>query len=260
MTGPDIIGDVAAAPTLPAPPTLASRWEGFYAGVNIGGGWDVGTAASTCTNSLTGNSSGCVVLNQDGPNGGGVLGGGQKIGFLSPVELGSGMPPLMVGLETDLQDSGMHGRQNVGSPIPLVGFAPCLDCTFTANQSINWFGTTRLRVGIPIDNLLIYATAGVIYGGLHAAQSINFTGSSASYSASVTTTHVGPVAGAGAELLVYGPWSTRIEALYYDLGKIRTVAEPMNNAFVNFNNVKTFAYRGGIVRLGVDLHLGDIIF
>jgi hypothetical protein len=61
-------------------------------------------------------------------------------------------------------------------------------------------------------------------------------------------------------LLVAGPWSVRVEGLYYDLGKIRTVAEPMNNAFVNFNNVKTFVYRGGIIRLGVDLQLGNLIF
>ncbi|HWB49930.1 MAG TPA: outer membrane beta-barrel protein [Stellaceae bacterium] len=259
VTGPDIIGEAAAAAPLPAPPTLASRWQGFYVGANLGGGWFEGTAASTCTNSLTGNSSGCVVLNQSGPNGSGILGGAQ-IGYLAPVELGNGMPPLMVGIESDMQGSGMGGTQDVGSPLPLAGFAPCPDCSFTANQSIDWFGTTRLRIGIPIDNLLIYATGGVIYGGLHASQRISLSAGSGFYSAAVTTAHVGPTVGAGIELLTSGPWSARIEALYYDLGKIRTVAEPMNGAFVNFSNVKTFVYRGGIIRLGIDLHLGDLIF
>jgi outer membrane immunogenic protein len=258
LTGPDIIGEGQPAIPLPAPPTLASRWRGYYVGANIGGGWDEGTAASTCINSLTNSSSGCVILNQGGPNGSGILGGAQ-VGYLAPIDLGGGTP-LMVGFETDMQASGVGGSQHVGSPIPLVGFPPCADCTFTARQSINWFGTARLRVGVPLDNLLIYVTGGLIYGELQAAQSINFTSGTGSYSANVTTTHVGPTVGAGAELLAAGPWAVRIEGLYYDLGKIRTVAEPMGNAFVNFNNAKTFVYRGGIIRLGVDLHLGDLIF
>ena len=259
LTGPDIIGDVPPTTPLPAPPTLASRWQGFYLGANIGGGWSEGTTASTCTNSLTNSPSGCVILNESGPNGSGVLGGGQ-FGYLAPIDLGAGTP-LMVGIETDFQGSGISGSQNIGAPIPLAGFPPCPNCTFTARQSIDWFGTARLRVGVPIDNLLVYATGGLIYGGLHASQRLDLGGGSgAFYGANTTTTHVGPVVGAGAELLVAGPWSVRVEGLYYDLGKIRTVAEPMNNAFVNFNNVKTFVYRGGIIRLGVDLQLGNLIF
>jgi outer membrane immunogenic protein len=247
LTGPDIIGDVQPGMQLPAPPTLASRWQGFYMGANIGGGWAEGTAASSCTNELTNSPSGCVILNQSGPNGSGVLGGVQA-GYLAPVDLGGGTL-LMVGVETDSQGSNVNGSLNIGAPIPLAGFAPCPDCTFTAHQSMDWFGTARLRVGIPIDNLLIYATGGLIYGGLNASQRINLGASGAFYGANTTTTHVGPTVGAGAELLVSGPWSVKVEGLYYDLGKIRTVAEPAGGAFVNFNNVKTFVYRGGIIRL-----------
>lgn len=257
LTGPDIIGDAPVMP-LPAVPTLASRWQGFYMGANFGGGWSEGTAASSCTNTLTNSPSGCAVLNQSGPNGSGVLGGAQ-VGYLTAIDLGGGTP-LMVGGEADIQGSNVNGSQNIGSPIPLAGFPPCPDCTFSAHQAMDWFGTARLRVGIPIDNLLIYATGGLIYGGITASQRLGVGTSGAFYGASATTTHVGPVVGAGAELLVSGPWSVRVEGLYYDLGKIRTVAEPMNGAFVNFNNTKTFVYRGGIVRLGVDLHLGDLIF
>jgi outer membrane immunogenic protein len=260
LTGPDIIGDAQPAMPLPAPPPLASRWQGFYVGTNIGGGWDEGTASSTCTNSLTNSPSGCVILNEGGPNGSGILGGGQ-VGYLTHFDLGTGTgTPLMVGFESDAQGSGISGSQNIGSPIPLAGFAPCPDCTFTARQSINWFGTARLRVGIPIDNLLIYATGGLIYGELQAAQRINLGTSGANYSANVTTNHMGPTVGAGAELLVSGPWSVKVETLYYDLGKIRTVAAPMNGAFVNFSNTKSFVYRGGIIRLGINLHLGDLIY
>jgi outer membrane immunogenic protein len=258
LTGPDIIGEVRPAASLPAAQTLASRWQGFYFGANIGGGWDEGTSASSCTNALTNTPSGCAILSQSGPNGSGILGGAQ-LGYLGHLDLGTGTP-LIVGIETDLQGSDISGSQQVGSPIPLVGFPPCTDCTFTANQSIDWFGSTRLRIGMPIDNLLIYATGGLMYGRLHASQLLGPSNSTGFYSAAVTTTHVGPTIGLGAELLVSGPWSVRAEGLYYDLGKIRTVAEPMNGAFVNFDNVKTFVYRGGIIRLGVDLHLGDLIF
>lgn len=259
MDAPDIIGMPPGAPPpeLPVPPTEAARWGGFYAGANLGAGWTSGTSASTCVNSVTNTDSGCTILNEAGPNTSGVLGGVQ-LGYMTPVSLGG--TTLMVGGELDLQGSGISGKQDIGSPIPLSGFPPCPNCTFHASQSINWFTTLRGRIGIPVDNVLLYATGGLIVGGLEASQRLGFTDSTANYSAAASTTKVGPTIGAGAELLVSGPWSVKLEALYYDLGKVRTVAEPMNDAFVNFSNTKTFAFRGGMIRLGVNVRLGDIAF
>jgi outer membrane immunogenic protein len=111
-----------------------------------------------------------------------------------------------------------------------------------------------------VDNLLFYGTGGLIVGGVQTSQSIIFTGNPGSYLAHSKSTLVGPVVGGGVELLLPGPWSAKLEALYYDLGHVRTVAEPMGGAAINFSDAKTFGFRGAIIRLGVDLRLGDIIF
>ena len=261
LNGPDIIDTAAPAPPsmpLPAPPTLASRWSGFYAGINFGGGWTEGTSASTCINSITNTSSGCTLLNESGPNTAGLLGGGQ-VGYLAPVHLGKDMPPLILGAEFDLEGSGISGNQTVRAPIPLVGFPPCTTCNFSAHQSLDSLVSLRARIGVPVGDVLFYGTGGVMIGGVKTNQSLTFTNSGANYTATVNKTLNGGTVGGGIEYHLPGmPWTARLEGLYYDLGKIRTVAGPMNDAFVNFSNTKTFIFRGGIVRLALNLQLGDL--
>jgi len=264
MGGPDIVGPTTgsietvppATVSLPAAPTLASRWGGFYGGINVGGGWTEGTTASSCTNSVTHTPSGCTLINPSGPNTAGLLGGGQ-LGYLRPINLGWGVP-LVVGAEIDLEGSGMSASQSISPPIPLVDFPPCTNCNFYAKQSLDWLASARVRVGVPVDDMLIYATGGAIFGGANAYQSISFINSTANYTASAHEALAGPTFGGGVEFRLWGPWSARLEGLYYDLGKMRTVAEPMNDAFINFSNTKTFVFRGGIIRLAVNLRLGDI--
>jgi outer membrane immunogenic protein len=258
MTGPDIIGEPPPV-SLPAAPPVASNWTGFYAGINVGAGNTNGGSGSSCTNTATNNTSGCINIPVGSMSTSGILGGGQ-IGYLAPVFLGSGMPPLMVGGETDLQGSGISGSQQAAPPLPLNGFAPCTDCTFNASQSINWFGTARLRVGIPFDKVLVYATGGIIYGDVQTAQSITFSGGSGNYAGITHASRVGPVAGGGVEFNISGPWSARLEALYYDLGTVRTTTLPLAGAATNFINSKSFGFRGAMIRLGINVRLGDLIF
>jgi outer membrane immunogenic protein len=241
---------------LPTEPSLATRWGGFYGGINFGGGWTEGTTASTCINSLTNNQSGCSLLNQSGPNTAGLLGGGQ-LGYMTPLDLGWGVP-LMVGGEVDLEGSGMSSAQSISPPIPLIDAPPCTTCNFYAKQSVDWLSSVRVRVGVPVDDVLIYATGGLIVGGANAYQSISFTNETGSYTASAHRALAGPTFGGGIEFRLGGPWSARLEGLYYDLGKMRTVAEPMGDAFINFSNTKTFGFHGGIIRLALNFRLGDL--
>jgi outer membrane immunogenic protein len=235
-------------------PELDSRWSGFYGGVNLGYGWTAGTSGSTCTNTLTNTQSGCTLIPESGPNTAGPVGGGQ-VGYMAPIYPGPLM--MMIGGEVDLQGAGLSGTQSVAPPIPLSGFPPCTTCSFFAKESLSWLASVRARIGVPIGRVLIYGTGGLMFGGANVSQSINFTNQSGTYSASAHDALAGPTVGGGVEFLASGPWSVRLEGLYYDLGKMRTVAEPTGNAFTNFNNQKTFAFRGGIVRLAVNFHLGD---
>jgi outer membrane immunogenic protein len=167
--------------------------------------------------------------------------------------------PLVVGAEVDLEGSGMSNSQSIAPPIPLVDFPPCTTCNFFAQQSLDWLASVRARVGVPVDDMLIYATGGLMFGGANAYQSISFSNtSSGSYTASAHEALAGPTFGGGVEFRLWGPWSARLEGLYYDLGNMRTVAEPTGTAFVNFSNTKTFAFHGGIIRLAVNLRLGDL--
>jgi len=72
-----------------------------------------------------------------------------------------------------------------------------------------WFGTLRGRAGYAMNNILLYGTAGLAYGTLHAQSlSLGITESRTTY---------GWTAGAGMEVALTGNWSARAEYLYVDL-------------------------------------------
>lgn len=96
---------------------------------------------------------------------------------------------FVFGGETDLQLSGA-------------------DDTFAPYKFSNpWFGTLRGRVGMAMNNILIYATGGIAYGGLKGD----------SFALSESKTHVGWTLGAGIEMGLAQQWSAKLEYLYADL-------------------------------------------
>lgn len=96
---------------------------------------------------------------------------------------------FVFGGETDLQISGA-------------------DDTFAPYKFSNpWFGTLRGRAGMAWNNILVYATGGLAYGGLK--------GESGALSESKT--HIGWTIGAGVEFGLAQQWSAKLEYLYADL-------------------------------------------
>jgi outer membrane immunogenic protein len=93
---------------------------------------------------------------------------------------------FVVGGETDLQLSAAEGT-----------FAPW-------KFSNPWFGTVRGRAGVALNNVLLYGTGGVAYGGGRAW--------------SESRTHFGWAAGLGIEVGITPNWSAKAEYLYVDLG------------------------------------------
>jgi outer membrane immunogenic protein len=97
---------------------------------------------------------------------------------------------FVFGGETDLQASGA-------------------DDTFAAYKFSNpWFGTARGRAGYAMNNILLYVTAGLAYGGGR----VQFGGLTESQ------THVGWTGGGGIEVGFTRNWSAKAEFLYVDLG------------------------------------------
>jgi outer membrane immunogenic protein len=140
-----------------------------------------------------------------GANPSGILGGAQG-GY--NWQIGE----FVFGAEADLQFSGA-------------------DDMFAAWKFSNpWFGTLRGRAGYAMNNVMLYATFGLAYGG----GSIQIAGLTES------NTHVGWAAGAGMEVGLTPNWSAKAEYLFVDLSDQR---------YVLFANT---GFESSILRLGVN--------
>jgi len=119
---------------------------------------------------------------------------------------------LLLGVESDLQLSNA-------------------DDMFAAWKFSNpWFGTIRGRVGYTMNNVMLYATFGLAYGGA----TIETGGLSES------NTHVGWAAGGGMEVGLTPNWSAKAEYLFVDLS---------NQHYVLFGNT---GFESNLLRLGVN--------
>ncbi len=227
------------APYLPPPPP-PPMWTGFYAGLNIGGGWSSNSVNPNSTalyvSPVTGNLYALPGNNSGGSNAGGVVGGGQ-IGY--NYQFGSS---FLAGVETDIQGTSMRsgGNNNYALyPDPLVvgGFLNPLSPSGNPGVALNWFGTVRGRLGwLLTPTLLVYGTGGFAYGGIQ--------GGYAGYS----NTRTGWTAGGGVEWMFMPNWSAKAEYLYTDLSSNGTQGAWGWN--YGYNRHPQF----NIVRAGVNYH------
>jgi outer membrane immunogenic protein len=113
-------------------------------------------------------------------------------GFLGGAQMGYNWQngQFVYGLETDIQLSGAD------------------DSSAGMKFSNPWFGTLRGRGGFAFNNVMIYATLGLAYGGLRAENTATGTESK---------TLGGWTAGLGMEIGLTPQWSAKAEYLYVDL-------------------------------------------
>jgi outer membrane immunogenic protein len=124
--------------------------------------------------------------------------------------------PWVFGLEGDIQGAGASDT-----------FAPW-------KFSNPWFGTVRGRAGYAINNVLLYGTGGLAFGGLTGQ---TFGGISESH------TNAGWTLGLGAEVGLSRNWSAKVEYLYVDLNDSNFVITGAPNG-----------YHFGLLRAGVNYH------
>jgi outer membrane immunogenic protein len=244
-----------APPTyVPPPPPLT--WNGFYAGLNLGGGWNANNGNNETSayydpnyafgSSVAGNTG--VVPNLFFlPNGNqtgtaaGVIGGAQ-IGYNYQFN-----PSIVVGAEVDFQGSSISGNgpgnasNFYASPFPLPGttayngvLAP-VSAINGGNLSLDYIGTVRGRAGwLFTPTLLVYGTAGFAYGGVSAWGQNNI--------------RTGWTAGGGLEWMFAPNWSAKVEYLYADLDSGGVTGGWGWNYGYNFHP------QVNIVRAGVNYH------
>jgi outer membrane immunogenic protein len=247
------------APILPPPPP-PPMWTGFYAGLNLGGGWSAGNGNGNAWN-LYGMNGG--VTNNIGS---GVIGGGQ-IGYnyqISSLALG-GMGAV-IGAEADFQGTSMSSSTNHWGFIPSTvttttpgTVAPGVTTTgttytpyaYNTGKALNWFGTIRGRIGLTIiPTLLVYGTGGFAYGDVSRTNG-------GLYGNNYNTTQTGWTAGGGAEWMFLPNWSAKAEYLYTDLSGSGSNNNWWNagawNSGLGLNSVNNHT-RWNTVRAGVNYH------
>jgi len=222
----------------PVAVAIVYDWTGFYIGGNAGYSWGRGTTDQTDTTTATSVTRlfrgttpplneiiGPSIFND--PTGifpqtttttlaSGTSNRANVDGFIGGGQFGYNWQrdKWLAGLEADFQGSGERGSviscNVVGCPVgSTVG---------SANYRLRWFGTARGRVGfLPTERLVLYATGGLAYGQIDVDYTSGINGSPLT-AASVRTTRVGYVVGAGAEAAIDNNWSIKGEYLFMDLG------------------------------------------
>ena len=243
----------ATAADLPArtytkapPPPPAYSWTGCYLGGNVGWGWgnETGDRGALNAGNATLNA-GIGVPVSLGTGSSGAIGGAQ-IGC--NYQTGA----FVFGVETDIQGSGIGGSSTVLSP-SIGGSDPT---TATGTGRLDWFGTARGRIGFtPMNDLLLYGTGGLAYGGVRNSASLVLTPiGDGNYAGATSQTNVGWTAGVGAEYAFGGNWSVKLEYLYLDLGStlVQMTDPGRPNTFIDYG----FRHRDNIVRAGLNYHFG----
>jgi outer membrane immunogenic protein len=173
-------------------------WTGFYVG---------GTAGYANGNHSSDDVAGAFLGYPDLTN-------GQSQGFAGGGTLGVNLQSgrLVYGLETDL--SWLTNKSSFVDPNgALNNFYP------SATNRLNYLGTVRGRLGLAVDNTLIYGTAGFAYASVENTARYNSfyfpTNNTPNYDAK--STRFGWVIGGGVEHAFALNWTFKGEALYAQL-------------------------------------------
>jgi outer membrane immunogenic protein len=190
----------------------ARAWHGAYAGVHAGYGW--GSADMSC-------DLGVCVGSMDTS---GALGGGQ-IGY--NWNLGG----VILGVEADLAFTNIEGDSFFGGK----------------NQAseLDWMATVRGRAGMLIrDNMLVYGTAGVVWGGWDDSATPIVVPHRWS------TVYTGYTVGGGIESIITRNVSVKLEYLFVDFGD---ATHKWTDS--GLSGTATFDHEVHTVRLGVNFKL-----
>ncbi|MHC2331434.1 outer membrane protein [Bradyrhizobium sp. USDA 4454] len=206
------------APPLVAP---AFNWSGFYAGVNVGGGWYDGGGITTSSNVISILGPGNVVrVPASDSNQAGVTAGG-SLGYNYQID------KVVLGVEADFNYVDLKSTRN-GSATAAFAGGVTRSFNLQNTSKVDWFGTGRGRIGfMPAERLLIYATGGLAYGEVktNIANSSAFSnGLLRLWLGDNSDVRVGWTAGGGTEYAFTNNWTLRGEYLYVDLGASGTTA------------------------------------
>jgi outer membrane immunogenic protein len=209
------------APLLPS----NHNWQGFYAGINVGGGMSLVRAVN----------DGVSPGGEENPQGTGLSAGGQ-VGYnymLGHTPIGT----WFVGLEGDISYLGIHTQVDDWFDTAFARF----------EADTSWLATARARVGTTTGPALLYMTGGAAWVGLKDGFAPTFAGSGDLAS----RTGFGYAVGGGTEVAINERWSAKVESLFVDVGHTNHQVFPGGPFYADFKD------RFMVVRAGLNLKLGD---
>jgi outer membrane immunogenic protein len=248
-----------------APPAMVEiwNWTGFYIGGNVGYSWGRSNSDVSYFSTVNG-------LPIAPPPGSVTSASFDMNGAIAGVQAGYNWQTgsSVWGVEADIQWSGEKGRTSylcasaVGGPCTPGLTAPPLTVLGTSlalDQSLEWFGTARLRGGfLAAPRVLLYATGGLAYG------SIKTTGSLAGVTANLlpvaiigssSETRLGWTVGAGVEGMITQNWTAKLEYLYMDLGRYNSLGVSLAPVLPIGVNVSSH-FTDHILRAGINYKFG----
>lgn len=211
----------------------AYNWSGFYVGMNAGAGMGTGEFSDSCYFCATDSfDSGYVAL-------GGQIGHNWQKGA------------AVFGVEGDWDWTNFENDGVLGGD----------DSDFLRREiALDWLATIRGRAGLAVENVLLFATAGIAFGHVDATgveyccgpddASPTLTG----YTFNNSDTRVGMVGGFGVEMPLDGAWSARADYLYLDLGAGTADGSPDDICSVQYRCTVQNTFRSQIVRLAFNYH------
>lgn len=182
------------------PVQVASAWDGFYAGGNLGGGWANARSDFSAAGVLFGTADNHMA----------GFAGGAQLGY--NWQRGS----YVFGAETDFQLANVKGSLSTSCPAAQCG----VPLAASYEQKMPWFGTVRGRLGYAQDGWLLYVTGGYAYARLTTDASASAGGLAASLSQQDFRN--GWTVGGGVEVALTSRWSLKTEYLYMDFGSKTT--------------------------------------
>jgi len=215
MGGYAAAADLPTAPAYKAPAPVAAvyNWTGFYVGVNGGYGWGKQDPLVLFSNRF--DRTGFDV---NGGMIGGTFGGQIQQGY------------VVLGLEGDLDWANIKGSSVVTPTIFGEGFGNGVRLNTSTN--IEALGTVRARLGVAMNNVLIYATGGAAF--------VKSTASASTIAGlpcgtlgvlpdcSGSSWRPGIAAGLGVEYAFTPNWSLKAEYLYTKIVGTGVSADDLN--------------------------------
>lgn len=226
---------MALSALLVVAPATANDWSGVYVGMNVGPG--VLLANQPYANQLG-------YFNGTDGNAGNddVLGGGFSAG--AGIGANAQFGNLVFGIDADFNLTSLKA----------VGTDHTEDYDYYGIISDwDWYATIRAKAGVALDDVLIYATAGV------AAVSANYNMCyytdycpDAPYDVLTNQTLYGLAAGAGAEIALAERVSLKGEVLYIAVPEVTTTTP--GNILDGTDYEAKFTSSAVVARLGVNIH------